>query len=289
MPKGSDPVTSVTTDDAWANGMPGSARTAHLAAVEYAGGMFKPGDLVRHRNMPDWGLGRVSGEMGDGKVLLKFTGRKGDVMLSQDGADKFLVLDPTAVWTATPGTKVRRPAATGRSSSRGASASPRPTAAPLMPSPFTKQPPRRIPCVNCAAPLSEVVSSPDGTWRSCPSCSSRSGRHHVFLPYPSAFDVTDDVPVAELATAALAELAPAPLPQLATAALAQPAPAALAQAPAQAPAETTASEAPLGPHPGTADEADAAHTEPENPQAGWCSACLAGELATGYKTCMKVL
>lgn len=209
--------------------------------------MFKPGDLVRHRNMPDWGLGRVTGETGDGKVLLKFTDRKGDVLLSQDGAEKFLVVDPTAVWTATPGTKVKRPPATGRSSSRS-SAAPRP-AAPLMPSPFTKQPPRRIPCVNCAAPLSTVVSSPDGTWRSCPSCSSRSGRHHVFLPYPSAFDLAHEAPVTPIAAD----------PQVSA---------------------TTGD---------TADAADATPAEPENPQAGWCSACLAGELATGYKTCMKVL
>jgi hypothetical protein len=218
--------------------------------VEYAEGMFKPGDLVRHRNMPDWGLGRVSGEMGDGKVLLKFTGRKGDVMLSPDGAEKFLVLDPTAVWTATPGAKVKRPPATGRSSSRSAS-SPRP-AAPLMPSPFTKQPPRRIPCVNCAAPLSSVVSSADGAWRSCPSCSSRSGRHHVFLPYPAAFDVTDDASLAETG--------------------------ADTQAPAASPVMS----------PATADDTDAAPAAPEDPHAGWCRACLAGELATGYKTCMQV-
>lgn len=209
-----------------------------LGDVEYAEGMFKPGDLVRHRNMSDWGLGRVSGEMGDGKVLIKFTARKGDVLLSQDGAEKFLVLDPTAVWTATPTTKVRRPPATGRSASRS-SARPVPVV-PLMPSPFTKQPPRRIPCVNCAAPLSSVVSSADGAWRSCPSCSSRSGRHHVFLPYPAAFDVPADVPVPPIATEA-------------------------------------------------ADESDAAPAEPEDPHAGWCRACLAGELATGYKTCMKVL
>lgn len=230
--------------------------------------MFKPGDLVRHKNMADWGLGRVSGETGDGKVLIKFTGRKGDVLLSQDGAEKFLVLDPTAVWTAAPGTKVKRPPATGRASTRSSSA-PRP-AAPLMPSPFTKQPPRRIPCVNCAADIQAVRTSPDGTWRSCPSCSTRSGRHHVFLPYPSAFEVPGDAPAAELAASADAAQPPSPVPT-----------------PAQAAGSDGAHAD--GAHGDPADDADRVPAEPEDPHAGWCLACRAGELATGYKTCMKVL
>lgn len=155
--------------------------------LEYAVWMYKPGDLVRHRTMPDWGLGRVSGEMGDGKVLIKFESRKGDVLLAADFAERLLVIDTTAVWTAATPRAVKRPATAARSKA----SAPR---VPAMPSPFVKQAPSRTPCVNCAASLQAVVSSADGAWRSCPSCSARSGRHHVLLPFPSSFDDAANVP-----------------------------------------------------------------------------------------------
>lgn len=203
--------------------------------------MYKPGDLVRHRSMPDWGLGRVTGETGDGKVLIKFAARKGDVLLTHDGAEKFLVLDTTAVWTAAV-PRGKRPAA----SARGAARSSTPFV-PLLPSPFVKQPPRRTPCVNCAASLQAIVSSADGAWRSCPSCSSRSGRHHVLLPFPSSFDEAANVPP-----------------------------------PADAPEPGSAAH-------DAAEEARSVYDAADDPHHGWCRACRAGELATGYKTCMQVL
>jgi hypothetical protein len=135
--------------------------------------MYKPGDLVRHKNKPEWGLGRVTGETGEGKVLVKFAARAGDVLLTPEGAEKFLVPD-TGVIAAAMG--------------------PRPAAPAPSPAPS-----RRTPCVNCAVDLQAIRVSPDGLWRSCPSCSARSGRHHVFLLASSAFDeldapLADDVP-----------------------------------------------------------------------------------------------
>lgn len=122
--------------------------------------MFKPGDLVRHRVKAEWGVGRVSGQTGEGKVLVKFTGRAGDVLLTAAGAEQHLVPDIGGVW-APP--------------SRAASVVP---AATL-----------RTPCVHCAAELRDVLMSPDGEWRSCPECSVRHGRQHVFLPFPREFEV----------------------------------------------------------------------------------------------------
>jgi hypothetical protein len=121
--------------------------------------MFKPGDLVRHRSRAEWGLGRVTGQTGEGKVLVKFTGRAGDVLLTAAGAEQHLESDPGGVW-APPSRTVR--------------------AAP--------KPPTRTPCVHCAAELREVVTSADGEWRSCPECSTRHGRQHVFLPFPREFE-----------------------------------------------------------------------------------------------------
>lgn len=107
-------------------------------------------------------MGRVSGQTGEGKVLVKFTGRAGDVLLTATGAEQHLVPDTGGVW-APP--------------SRAASAVPAAT--------------RRTPCVHCAADLRDVVTAPDGEWRSCPECSVRHGRQHVFLPFPRDFENVD--------------------------------------------------------------------------------------------------
>lgn len=121
--------------------------------------MYKPGDLVRHRSKPEWGLGRITGQTGEGKVLIKFTSRTGDVLLTADGAAAHLMSN-----TATVG-----------------------ASAPLAPR--RVQQIRRTPCVTCSADVREVVASPDGAWRSCVECSARNSRQHVFLPFPAAFDV----------------------------------------------------------------------------------------------------
>lgn len=130
--------------------------------------MYKPGDLVRHRSKPEWGLGRVTGQTGEGKVLVKFASRTGDVLLTAEGAAAHLVPDtgtPVSFTASSPG---RAPA-------------------PL----------RRTPCVACAKDLQEVLMAPDGAWRSCPHCSSRDGRQHVYRPFPDAFDPAEAGPPAE--------------------------------------------------------------------------------------------
>jgi hypothetical protein len=121
--------------------------------------MYKSGDLVRHGSKPEWGVGRVSGQTSEGKVLVKFTGRPGDVLLTAAGAEQHLVLDTEAVWTppARAASGVRKPAT-------------------------------RTPCVHCAAELKAVVTSANGEWRSCPECSVRHGRQHVLLPFPVEFE-----------------------------------------------------------------------------------------------------
>ena len=124
--------------------------------------MFKPGDLVRHKSKPEWGVGRITGETGEGKVLIKFSSRSGDVLLTAEGAATHLVADTGVVGTPMSPQVVRHVA-----------------------------PVRRTPCVTCSADIRAVVTSPDGRWRSCVACSARNGRQHVFLPFPDAFDVID--------------------------------------------------------------------------------------------------
>jgi hypothetical protein len=121
--------------------------------------MFKSGDLVRHRSKPEWGVGRVTGQTSEGKVLVKFTGRSGDVLLTAAGAEQHLMADTGAVWAPPVRAVSAVPAA-----------------------------PRRVPCVHCAADLRHVTTSANGEWRSCPECSSRHGRQHVLLPFPREFD-----------------------------------------------------------------------------------------------------
>ena len=123
--------------------------------------MYKTGDLVRHRSKPEWGVGRITGQTGEGKVLIKFSSRSGDVLLTPDGANAHLVPDNSPLGAMSP-------------------QAPRHVA-----------PVRRTPCVNCSADVRAVVSSPDGAWRACVACSARNGRQHVFLPFPAAFDVID--------------------------------------------------------------------------------------------------
>ncbi len=124
--------------------------------------MYKPGDLVRHRLKPEWGGGRVTGQTSEGKVLVTFTGRAGDVLLTAEAAEQYLQPHDGVVWTASSRTPVRM--------------------APLV---------RKRPCNTCMKDVRAVVVSPDGAWRSCVACSARNGREHVFLPCSSAFDMVD--------------------------------------------------------------------------------------------------
>jgi hypothetical protein len=120
--------------------------------------VFKAGDLVRHKVKTEWGLGRVVGQTTEGKVLVKFAGKQGDVLLTAAFAETHLIRDAGGDWQ-----EARRPH--------------RPESVV-----------RRVPCGNCAADLREPLTSADGQWQSCPECSARHGRQHVFLPFPEAFD-----------------------------------------------------------------------------------------------------
>ena len=123
--------------------------------------MFKAGDLVRHTVKTEWGLGRVVGQTTEGKVLIKFAGKQGDVLLTAAFAQTHLVADAGGDWQ-----ELRR--------------SHRPEQAVL-----------RVPCGNCSTGLREPLTAADGQWRSCPECSARNGRQHVFLPFPEAFDILE--------------------------------------------------------------------------------------------------
>lgn len=120
--------------------------------------MFKAGDLVRHASKPEWGIGRVAGQTVEGKVLVKFSARAGDVLLTADGAAKHLVADTGAAWQSNP-TTLRRAATVGR-----------------------------VPCSTCAEDVRTAITRADGTWRACPECSAQNGKQHVLRPYPDAFD-----------------------------------------------------------------------------------------------------
>ena len=125
--------------------------------------MFKPGDIVRHRTKPEWGPGRVTGQTVEGKVLIKFSARAGDVLLTAAGAEQHLELASDANWQQAP-RAMRRDASVGR-----------------------------VPCSTCAVDVREPVTRTDGTWRACPQCSAQNGKQHVLRPYPEAFVLPGDV------------------------------------------------------------------------------------------------
>jgi hypothetical protein len=124
---------------------------------------FQAGERYRHKAKPEWGVGRIVGQTTEGKVLIKFEGRPGDVLMQAAFAESHLVADTSTDWQS-----MRR-----------------------MHRPETVV--RRVPCGNCATDLRESLTSADGAWKSCPECSARNGRQHVFLPNPEAFEPpTDD-------------------------------------------------------------------------------------------------
>jgi hypothetical protein len=125
--------------------------------------MFKPGDIVRHRTKPEWGPGRVTGQTVEGKVLIKFSARAGDVLLTAAGAEQHLELASDANWSQAP-RALRREASVGR-----------------------------VPCSTCAVDVREPVTRSDRAWQSCPECSAQNGKQHVLRPYPEAFVLTAEV------------------------------------------------------------------------------------------------
>jgi hypothetical protein len=124
--------------------------------------MFKPGDIVRHRSKPEWGPGRVTGQTVEGKVLIKFSARAGDVLLTAAGAAQHLELASDANWQQAP-RALRREASVGR-----------------------------VPCSTCAVDVREPITRSDGAWQSCPQCSAQNGKQHVLRPYPEAFVLSAD-------------------------------------------------------------------------------------------------
>jgi hypothetical protein len=124
--------------------------------------VFKPGDIVRHRTKPEWGPGRVTGQTVEGKVLIKFSARAGDVLLTAAGAEQHLELANDANWQQAP-RAMRRDATVGR-----------------------------VPCSTCAVDVREPVTRGDGTWQACPQCSAQNGKQHVLRPYPEAFVLPGD-------------------------------------------------------------------------------------------------
>jgi hypothetical protein len=102
--------------------------------------------------MSEWGIGRVSGQTSDGKVLIKFSGRPGDVLLTAAGAASHLSLDKDAQWADTPKSRKRVAAI------------------------------KKIPCSTCAKDLRQSFAYQNGGWKACPECSAKNGKQHVFQP-----------------------------------------------------------------------------------------------------------
>lgn len=128
--------------------------------------VYKTGDLVRHKTKEDWGIGRVAGQTSDGKVLIKFSGRTGDVLLTAAGAASHLSLDKEAQWQDAPKGKKRVAAI------------------------------KKVPCSTCAKDLRQSFAYQSGGWKACPECSAKNGKQHVFQP-AEAFEVLDEAAAAE--------------------------------------------------------------------------------------------
>lgn len=141
--------------------------------------MYKTGDLVRHKVKTEWGIGRVVGQTQEGKVLIKFSARAGDVLLTAAGAEQHLLPATDANWQAAP-RAVRRDATVGR-----------------------------VPCSTCAVDVRDPVTRSDGTWQACPQCSAQNGKQHVLRPYPEAFALPGDAGKASDASPSAASASPA--------------------------------------------------------------------------------
>ena len=146
-------LTTLSQADIWPSGL------TCMAAVMMA---FEENALVRHANMPSWGIGRilkVDGEL----VWIQFSGA-GLKKLKVDIAAEHLVAADLVV---TPESKapVPRPitSAGSRSSSRSDAR-----------------------CAHCDQLLKRSQQRNAGTMKSCPNCSGFEGEH-VFYPYPEGF------------------------------------------------------------------------------------------------------
>lgn len=127
---------------------------------------FKAGDVVRHQGQADWGLGKVVGLTGDGKVMVQFAGRPSDVTLSAAGAAAHLALD-AGEWQ-----EVRRPKGRGKAAAAAAAL-------------------KKTPCITCSRELTQSFAYARAGWKACPECSAKNGRQHVLRPYPHSFETPD--------------------------------------------------------------------------------------------------
>jgi phage FluMu protein Com len=118
---------------------------------------FKESSLVRHTNMPAWGVGRIL-KIDAELIWIDFSG-SGLKKLKFDIAAQHLV--------AADGEEAEsRPISSVRSRSRSDSR-----------------------CAHCDELLKRSQLRDDGAMKSCPKCSAFEGEH-VFYPYPEAFGAT---------------------------------------------------------------------------------------------------
>jgi hypothetical protein len=124
---------------------------------------YKTGDVVRHQRQVEWGVGKVISLTGDGKVVVNFSGRPGDVMLTAAGAETHLTYDDSE-WQDKPRAKGRK--------AKSAVV-------------------KKLPCITCSKDLKQSFAYAHGGWKACPECSAKNGRQHVLRPFPKAFEARD--------------------------------------------------------------------------------------------------
>ena len=120
---------------------------------------MQEGSFVRHRGAPEWGVGRIVRISGD-DIQIEFKGRTKTLKLAV--ASQHL----EEVTQAEVGDRANQPRAQAR----------------LAPDPA-----RKVPCITCAKPLNEPQRRDEDRWQSCPECSVRGGREHIFRRFPDAF------------------------------------------------------------------------------------------------------
>lgn len=124
---------------------------------------MKEGSYVRHRGAPEWGVGRILRVGGD-DIQIEFRGRSRTLKLAV-ASQHLEEITAAELTDRTNDARMR-----------------------IHSSP---EPARRIPCITCAKPLNEPQWREDEHWKSCPACSVRGGREHIFRPFPEAFAEAD--------------------------------------------------------------------------------------------------
>lgn len=140
-------------------------------------GAMKAGDLVKHSGKPEWGIGVVVERTGE-KCTIHFQ-QKGRVVLQLAAAAPHLVAvsraeveDGNALLEPSRWDSLSLPAEQRAKRSK--------TTATTVAA-----------CSSCKRPLNRSQYSEDKKMKSCPRCSSKDGREHVFYEYPGAFGQTD--------------------------------------------------------------------------------------------------